>query len=428
MCTPAPLTLVCPGTPQLAYFLAPFYAAYVNEERGEISIQERLLTDPQLQSPASIDKLLHAATNIFSAEVVSYLHRYYAAADRSACDEAMACRTTVDVCLDIFHQLKEGCWSICSASSGDGAGLSGRQWPGIRDAGLGSQGGSGGAGRGGYRGRGGMRARAGRAPPETPFTSAGIHRIGMPPRTTPHRSDSSHSQRTNRHTECQQQAIAFAQGISDSVAGENLLPFSYLLEEQYAMLDPEASSTHGTLYHATRHSHLRRFQQCGVDPRIMFPHPNFFSKAPSFNLCTSAKQAISHVLYGSPTLHMHGRPCDPIILLAFRVDMASFWEHAVDQVAMEDALSRLNLEDSMWVQENLAAKGGGKMEAEDRDFVVGPWLVPLTNSGNESFMVSSYDWIRNKKQPLHVAAVSREACDWLTQSIAAVFIENEIHV
>ncbi|KAJ7219987.1 hypothetical protein GGX14DRAFT_389391 [Mycena pura] len=479
--TAALITLFCheDTTPQLADFLAPFYAAYIVEERGHISVRERLWSDVNLKTPASIENLVVAASGIFSVEVVLYLQQYYASADKAACDQVMACRTTVDVCLDILDQIREGChhWATRSASSGDGGVLSGRHGgPGVGDAGLGSQGGGGrgrgasrGGERGGHEGRGGTRGRGGRGgggrpgrpPRETPFTSVGIHMIEVPPRTTPLRPVQSQSQRTtpsqrtvrspdqshtaphpdqshtaprperqaitDRCNECQRQAIAFAQGICASVMGENLLPFSYILQEQYAVPNPEASSAHGTLYHATRFRHLHQFQRYGVDPG-MLPHPNFFSKAPSFNLCTCPEQAISHVLHGTPTVRINGVLCDPIVVLAFHVNMASFWEHYLDYVAVQDAKTRLNMEDTMWVRENLEAEGKGKMEAEGSDFIVGPWLVPLTNRDDVSFMVSSYEWTRNKEQPLHIAAVSMEACNWLTQSIAAVFVEKETQI
>ncbi|KAJ7220142.1 hypothetical protein GGX14DRAFT_389514 [Mycena pura] len=391
-------------TPQLALFLAPFYAAYVTEERGESSIEQRLLTDVHLQSPASIETLLVAASGIFSVDIVSFLRRHYAFVDKSACNDAMACRRTIDICLDMFQQLREGCyrWAIHNASTGDNGGNGGRHGgPSIRDAGLGSQAGGGrgqggsglcgGAGRGGH---GGRRGRGGGVPQ-------------VPPHTTPPCPDP--WQRTNRHTKCHRQALAFAQGIGNSVAGGNLPPFTYLVQELYTVQDPQASSPYGTLYHATRHSTLRCFDALGVEPRVA-THPNFFSKAPSFNLCSSVVQAISHVLHSSPTLHINGVVCDPVVVLAFRIDMASFWEDSVvDYVAMESPLSNLNTEDTMWVKENMAAKGMGRMEAEGRDFVVGPWLVVHT----------FYDWIPNATQPLHVAAVSMKACKRLTENIIA---------
>ncbi|KAJ7136054.1 hypothetical protein C8R44DRAFT_869740 [Mycena epipterygia] len=178
----------------------------------------------------------------------------------------------------------------------------------------------------------------------------------------------------------------------------------------------------GTLYHATRLRSLKSFKKTGVNP---IPHGNFYSGAPSFNLADTVEQAVSHVLHGRPSARIDGSPTDPIMVLAFRMELQSIFNGKTAYVSMEPVGEFLGAEDAAWVADNFDREGLDAIESVPWDFVVGPFLTPVKQSSGEVRYKISKSWTESGAQLVHVAAVSREAFTLLNRSLVGIFVETE---
>ncbi|KAJ7674422.1 hypothetical protein B0H17DRAFT_1334865 [Mycena rosella] len=234
---------------------------------------------------------------------------------------------------------------------------------------------------------------------EAPGNRFLITDVFIPPRTTPQNPvPPAGTALTERRSICHCQALRLARAVD--VALPDLPHFTYL---------PLTDGARGGIpYHATRHSTLINFQEAGVNP-VLYAHSNFFSPAPSFNLADTVEAALSHVLHGMPTFcdpHT-GLPTDPIMLLAFDIDLAG---------GMPSSRTKNSLEQR--VGGNRLRNGKGALP-QDHDFVFGPFLVPLQN--NQHRVADGW----TGTQPIHVAAVSRAAFNALSDTLVAICVERE---
>ncbi|KAJ7136056.1 hypothetical protein C8R44DRAFT_729564 [Mycena epipterygia] len=421
-------------------FMLEDHAFYVPEERGIMSIIENIRSRVDLHVPATIENLTQLSPTIFTSEMCAFLTRYYDAlhGDPSygPCD-GFGALEVADVFTSIFHDLIEvvhrehfrgykermketeqvrgSAETPEGASSGShdsrsGSGGEGTDRGRAVGAGRGRRG-KAGRGRGEEAGHGQVEATPQLQREPNPFMDLSITCVTV--------------SESERYTTCHDQAMLLSRKIQDNMS--DLPKFRYIETTDDEDLK---NGGKGTLYHATRYSYLSTFQ-LGVNP-IANSHPNFFSSAPSFNLADTVEQAVSYVLHGKPTTRIDGILTDPIMVFAFQVDLQSIFGSNTGYVGMDPPGGFLNDVDAEWVTSNRKRRGKDRIHEIEFDFVVGPVLTPVQQPSGEDRYKISNAWTETGAQPIHVAAVSRDAFAMLTECLSAIvtgaeqiFVEKE---